>query len=70
MGEILDELNYLVSGKGKHKPEIQQLYEDLEECGIRRYTGGGYCSEKNLMYLKENGIWSYIKLQDKEETVR
>ena len=24
----------------------------------------GYCSEKNLLYLKENGIRSYIKLQD------
>ena len=24
-----------VYGKGKHKPEIQKLYEELEECGIR-----------------------------------
>lgn len=24
-----------VSGKGKHKPEIQKLYEELEECGRR-----------------------------------
>ena len=24
-----------VSGKGKHKPEIQKLYEGLEECGSR-----------------------------------
>src|SRR5699024_9600701 len=24
-----------VSGKGKHKPEIQKLYEELEECGTR-----------------------------------
>ena len=22
-----------VEGKGKHKPEIQKLYEELEECG-------------------------------------
>ncbi len=27
----------------------------------------GYCSEKNLLYLKENGIQSYIKLQDHEK---
>ena len=27
----------------------------------------GYCSEKNLLYLKENGITSYIKLQDHEK---
>lgn len=27
----------------------------------------GYCSEKNLLYLKENGIRSYIKLQDNEK---
>ena len=26
-----------------------------------------YCSEKNLLYLKENGIQSYIKLQDHEK---
>ena len=27
----------------------------------------GYCSEKNLLYLKQNGITSYIKLQDHEK---
>ena len=27
----------------------------------------GYCSEKNLLYLKENQIASYIKLQDHEK---
>ena len=27
----------------------------------------GYCSEKNLLYLKENGIRSYIKLQEYEK---
>ena len=27
----------------------------------------GYCSEKNLLYMKENGITSYIKLQDHEQ---
>ena len=143
-----------VSGKGKKKPEIQQLYEELERCGnrlmeykecfeimgkdrnsysktdleatfmrmkedhmlngqlkpaynvqvaienyfiIHSYVSNdrtdyntlipvlekhkaafgafpeettadsGYCSEKNLLYLKENGITSYIKLQDHEK---
>ncbi len=27
----------------------------------------GYCSEKNLLYLKKNEIRSYIKLQDHEK---
>ena len=27
----------------------------------------GYCSEKNLLFLKENSITSYIKLQDHEQ---
>ena len=27
----------------------------------------GYCSEKNLLYLKKNKISSYIKLQDHEK---
>ena len=142
-----------VYGKGKHKPEIQKLYEELEEYGIRLMeykecfcfeimgedrnsysktdleatfmrmkeyhmlngqlkpaynvqiavenyfiihgyvsndqtdyntlipvlekhrnafgdtleavtADSGYCSEKNLLYLKENEIRSYIKLQD------
>ena len=140
-----------VTGKGKHKPEIQQLYEELENCGERlmqykecfeimgkdrnsysktdveatfmrmkedhmlngqlkpaynvqiavenyfiihsyissdrtdyntlipilekhknafgKYpeaatADSGYCSEKNLLFLKENSITSYIKLQD------
>ena len=143
-----------VYGKGKHKPEIQKLYEELEKCGIRLMeykecfeimgkgrnsysktdleatfmrmkedhmmngqlksaynvqiavenyfiihgyvssdrtdyntlipvlekhrnafwdsleavtADSGYCSEKNLLYLKENRIQSYIKLQDHEK---
>ena len=144
-----------VQGKGKHKPEIQKLYEELEECGkrlmgykdcfeimgkdrnsysktdleatfmrmkedhmlngqlkpaynvqiavenyfiIHGYVShdrtdyntlipvlekhrkafgedslkevtadSGYCSEKNLLYLKGKGITSYIKLQDHEK---
>lgn len=143
-----------VEGKGKRKPEIQQLYEELENCGsrlmgykecfeimgkdrnsysktdleatfmrmkedhmlngqlkaaynvqiavenyfiIHSYVSNdrtdyntlipvlekhrkafgkeleavtadsGYCSEKNLLYLKQNKIASYIKLQDHEK---
>ena len=143
-----------VTGKGKRKPQIQQLYEELEECGkrllqykdcfeimgkdrnsysktdveatfmrmkedhmlngqlkpaynvqiavenyfiIHSYISSdrtdyntlipvlekhktafgsypeaatadsGYCSEKNLLFLKENSITSYIKLQDHEQ---
>lgn len=142
------------TGKGKRKPQIQQLYEELEECGkrlmqykecfeimgkdrnsysktdveatfmrmkedhmlngqlkpaynvqiavenyfiIHSYISSdrtdyntlipvlekhktafgsypeaatadsGYCSEKNLLFLKENSITSYIKLQDHEQ---
>lgn len=33
-----------VQGKGKHKPEIQKLYEDLEECG-KRLMGYKDCFE-------------------------
>ena len=143
-----------VTGKGKHKPRIQQLYEELENCGqrlmqykecfeimgkdrnsysktdveatfmrmkedhmlngqlkpaynvqiaVENYfiihshissdrtdyntlipvlekhkaafgsypeaatADSGYCSEKNLLFLKENRITGYIKLQDHEQ---
>lgn len=94
-----------VYGKGKRKPKIQQLYEELETCGERLMgykdcfeimgndrtdyntlipglekhknasgeileevtADSGYCSEKNLLYLKGNKISSYIKLQDHEK---
>ena len=36
--------------------------------GLKEVTAdSGYCSEKNLLFLKENGIESYIKLQDHEK---
>ena len=143
-----------VAGRGKRKPQLQQLYEELEECGERlmkykecfeimgkgrssysktdveatfmqmkedhmlngqlkpaynvqiavenyfiihshvssnrtdystlipvlekhkeafgRHVGevtadSGYCSERNLLFLKEKGITGYIKLQDHEK---
>ena len=44
-----------VAGKGKHKPQLQQLYEELEECGKRlmHYKG---CFE-----VMEKGRNSYSK---------
>ena len=153
--EIAEQENIIfVSGKGKKRPELQRLYEELEDCGkrlmeykdcfenmgkdrnsysktdleaafmrmkedhmlngqlkpaynvqaaaenyfiIHTYISNdradyntlipvlqkhktafgmfpeeatadsSYCSEKNLLYLKEKGITSYIKLQDHEK---
>ena len=153
--EIADKENILfVCGKGKKKPEIQQIYEELEICGrrlmeykecfeimgkdrnsysktdleatfmrmkedhmlngqlkpaynvqvaVENYfiihshisndrtdyntlipvlekhkaafgafpeeatADSGYCGERNLLFLKENGITGYIKLQDHEK---
>ena len=56
--------------KGKRRPEIQKLYEKLEAFGdtLEAVTAdSGYCGEKNLLYLKENEIRSFIKLQDHEK---
>ena len=38
-----------------------------ENCLKEVTADSGYCSEKNLLYLKENRITSYIKLQDHEK---
>jgi len=38
-----------------------------EDCLKEVNADSGYCSEKNLLYLKEKGITSYIKLQDHEK---
>ena len=39
-----------VSGMGKHKPEIQKLYEELEECGKRLWN------IRNVMRLWEKTV--------------
>ena len=44
----------------KHK-RIFEYYPD------ETTADSGYCSEKNLIFLKENGIKSYIKLQEHEQ---
>ena len=52
--------NTLIPVLEKHR---KAFGEDLEAVT----ADSGYCSEKNLSYLKENGIKSYIKLQDHEK---
>ena len=44
----------------KHKAAFGRYPEEFT-------ADSGYCSEKNLLYLKENGITSYIKLQEHEK---
>lgn len=45
----------------KHKADFGEILEEVT-------ADSGYCSEKNLLYLKQNKISSYIKLQDHENT--
>ena len=52
--------NTLIPVVRKH---IQAFEEKLKEVT----ADSGYCSEKNLLFLKENKIESYIKLQDHEK---
>lgn len=52
--------NTLVPVLEKHKKAFGSILEGAT-------ADSGYCSERNLMYLKENGICSYIKLQDHEQ---
>lgn len=44
----------------KHKTAFSKYLEEVT-------ADSGYCSEKNLLYLKEHGITSYIKLQEQEQ---
>ncbi len=44
----------------KHKNKFGEILEEVT-------ADSGYCSGKNLLYLKENKISSYIKLQDHEK---
>lgn len=52
--------NTLIPVLKKHKEAFGDSLEEVT-------ADSGYCSEKNLLYLKENGIASYIKLQDHEQ---
>ena len=48
-------------------PVIKKHFQAFEEKLKDVTADSGYCSEKNLLFLKENNINSYIKLQDHEK---
>ena len=50
--------NTLIPVLEKHKNAFGEILEEVT-------ADSGYCSEKNLLYLKEHKIFSYIKLQRK-----
>ena len=52
--------NTLIPVLEKHQEAFGSVLEEVT-------ADSGYCSEKNLLYLKEKGIESYIKLQDHEK---
>ena len=52
--------NTLIPVLEKHQKAFGKVLEEVT-------ADSGYCSEKNLLYLKHNGIASYIKLQDHEK---
>ncbi len=54
------DMNTLIPIVEKHKYIFGEVLENVT-------ADSGYCSEKNLLYLKENHIHSYIKLQDHEK---
>ena len=56
----LTDYNTLIPGLQKHKIAFGIFPENST-------ADSGYCIEKNLLYLKENRITSYIKLQDHEK---
>ena len=49
--------NTLIPVPEKHRKAFGDILEEVT-------ADSGYCSEKNLLYLKENTVASYIKLQD------
>ena len=57
-----DRTNYntLIPVLEKHKNAFGSILEEVT-------ADSGYCSEKNLLYLKQNEISSHIKLQDHEK---
>ena len=52
--------NTLIPVLEKHKTAFGDILEEVT-------ADSGCCSERNLLYLKEHGIASYIKLQDHEQ---
>ena len=51
--------NTLIPVLKKHKLNLERYPEEVT-------ADSGYCSEQNLLFLKENNITSYIKLQEHE----
>ena len=60
VGNDRTDYNTLIPVLEKHKKEFGDILEEVT-------ADSGYCSEKNLLYLKKNNISSYIKLQDYEK---
>ncbi len=52
--------NTLIPVLEKHRKAFGEVLDEVT-------ADSGYCSEKNLLYLKRNKIASYIKLQDHEK---
>ena len=52
--------NTLIPVLEKHRNAFGEILDEVT-------ADSGYCSEKNLLYLKRNGIASYIKLQEHEK---
>ena len=52
--------NTLIPVLEKHRKAFGEVLDEVT-------ADSGYCSEKNLLHLKQNGIASYIKLQDHEK---
>lgn len=56
----------MIQGKGKHKPEIQKLYEELKECG-KRLIGYKDCFEimgkDRNSYSKTDLIGKYCNMK-------
>ena len=48
-------------------PVIQKHIKAFGEILKEATADSGYCSERNLLFLKEHNIESYIKLQDHEQ---
>ena len=48
-------------------PVIEKHIDTFGEILKETTADSGYCSEKNLLFLKEHNIESYIKLQDHEQ---
>ena len=60
MGNDRTDYNTLIPVLEKHRKAFGEVLDEVT-------ADSGYCSEKNLLYLKRNEIASYIKLQDHEK---